>query len=101
MGAGFVHVPTSGLGGAVAGAGGVTTLAGVGDPGCGAGLGPRNMKYATMPSANIAAATMPRTSGTLEGRLERAFAVGAVGGGNCTATVACTGVVSDGAVEAT
>src|ERR1700675_3675339 len=75
--------------------------AGVGiGAGTGAGCG-RNIKKATTPRATTAAATIPRTSGTPEGRLERSFSAGAVGGGNCTATVACTGAVSVAAVGAT
>src|SRR3954447_12224555 len=66
----------------------------------GSGTG-RNMTYATMPSATTTAATIPSTRGTLEGRLDCGLPAGAVGGGNWTATVACTGEVSEGAVGAT
>src|SRR5581483_2382039 len=72
---------------------GLVTFTGAG-AGVGPGVGPgtgcggRNMKYPTMPRARTAAATIPRIRGTLDGRLDFPLSAGAVGGGNCTATVA-------------
>src|SRR5947209_10357819 len=81
---GFVHVPTRDE---------LLPRSGTG----GTGLG-RKITKATTPRAITAAATMPRTSAILDGRPERDFSAVAVGGGNCTATVACTGAVSVAAV---
>ena len=64
--------------------------AGFGTGGAAVGGLLRKNRKATTPNANTAATTMPATRGVLDGRVDGCLPAGAVGGGNCTATVSGT-----------